>query len=343
MRILICTQKVDTTDPVLGFFHRWIIECAKHFDQITVVCLEEGTHALPQTVKVFSLGKEKGGSKFMYLIRFYRYLWSLRHDYDAVFVHMNQIYVLLGGLFWKLSKKRVFLWYTHKSVTWSLRVATHLVDRVLTASVESFRIASPKVVVLGHGIDTEMFAPRERTHKEVSIMTIGRLSKVKKQDVLIEACAELRPGVPIRLDIVGAPVTPEDRGYAESLRDQVQRLGIDHMVHFRGPVSHNEVPELLASAHIFVNLSDTGSLDKAVLEAMACGIPVVTSNEAFRPMLSVFGLFCDSSVHAVATTLGSLLGRRDQLGEMGRELRSIVTRDHDLSRLIRTIASLYSS
>ena len=43
--------------------------------------------------------------------------------------------------------------------------------------------------------------------------------------------------------------------------------------------------EFYQSGDLFVNLSDTGSLDKAVLEAMACGLKILTSNEAFKSVL----------------------------------------------------------
>jgi hypothetical protein len=60
MKLLIITQKVDINDPILGFFHRWIEEFAKHCEKITVICLYKGTYNLPNNVKVLSLGKEEG-------------------------------------------------------------------------------------------------------------------------------------------------------------------------------------------------------------------------------------------------------------------------------------------
>ena len=107
MKLLITTQAVDLDDPVLGFFHRWIEELSKRFDTISVICLKEGRHSLPANVSVYSLGKEGGVSRIAYVLNFYRYIWKLRNDYDAVFVHMNQEYVLLGWKFWWLLGKRV--------------------------------------------------------------------------------------------------------------------------------------------------------------------------------------------------------------------------------------------
>ena len=95
MNVLICTQKVDKNDPILGFFHDWVIGFAAKYDYVTVICLFEGEHDLPENVKVFSLGKEKGASKVAYLMRFYKYIWSKQTEYDVVFVHMNQITLYL--------------------------------------------------------------------------------------------------------------------------------------------------------------------------------------------------------------------------------------------------------
>lgn len=61
---MIVTQKVDVNDPILGFFHRWVEEFAKHFERITVICLQKGEYNLPANVKVFSLGKEESNFQF---------------------------------------------------------------------------------------------------------------------------------------------------------------------------------------------------------------------------------------------------------------------------------------
>src|ERR1700722_5572507 len=109
MKLLILTQKVDINDPILGFFHSWINTLSLRFEKVTVICLEKGQYNLPPNVKVLSLGKEYRRSRFNYVKKFYSYIWSERDEYDAVFVHMNQEYVLLGSLFWKLWNKEVMM------------------------------------------------------------------------------------------------------------------------------------------------------------------------------------------------------------------------------------------
>jgi len=257
---------------------------------------------------------------------------------------MNQVYVILGAFVWKLLGKKIFLWYTHKSVTLSLRIALALVDKVLTASAESFRIKSKKVNVLGHGIDVDTFIPtKEKLEDTMSIVTVGRISPVKHYEVLISAFAELRNEVPVFLDIAGVPITHEDKKYAASLRTLAKNQGVEDRVRFKGALRHGDIPLLLRASDIFVNMSKTGSLDKAVLEAMACGLPAVTSNEAFRSMLSPYGLFFKhGDVQELSRILGSLVGKRDVLPILGLELRDIILREHNLSTLIRKVANLYA-
>ena len=138
MKLLIITQKVDKNDSVLGFFHGWIVEFAKHCEKLTVICLYKGEYDLPENVKVLSLGKETGRSRLKYVFRFYKYIWKYRKDYDNVFVHMNHIYVVLGGTFWKILNKKIILWYNHISGSVSLNIALFFVNYICFTSPFSY-------------------------------------------------------------------------------------------------------------------------------------------------------------------------------------------------------------
>jgi hypothetical protein len=157
MRLLVCTQAVDKDERALGFFHRWLEEMAHSFTRIEVVCLKEGRHSLPGNVQIHSLGKETGRSRLKYVLHFYRYAWTLRHEYDAVFVHMNQEYVLMGGLFWRLLGKRIILWRNHKMGNRLTDIACRLADVVCYTSPEAFVARLPHAVRMPIGIDTTQF------------------------------------------------------------------------------------------------------------------------------------------------------------------------------------------
>ncbi|HEC32904.1 MAG TPA: glycosyltransferase, partial [Candidatus Kaiserbacteria bacterium] len=282
MKLLILTQKMDVNDPILGFFVRWVEEFAKHCENVIVICLEKGEYDLPSNVKVLSLGKEEGGPYYIktlrYIVRFYKYIWSERRNYDSVFVHMNQIYVILGGLFWRMLGKRISLWYTHKSVTFSLRIAEKFVHTILTASEKSFRLKSKKKIVTGHGIDIELFKPDSSIEKENIVLTVGRISEAKNN---IKMLTVLKNNPALKLVVVGSSVTEKDKVYKERFLKEIKDKHLEDRIELIENVPQSALPEYYNRARVFINLSDTGSLDKVVLEALAMNVPVYTTNEAF--------------------------------------------------------------
>ena len=271
--ILIITQKVDKNDPILGFFHSWILEFAQKIDSVTVICLEEGQYDLPSNVKVLSLGKEKGRSKLKYIFNFYKYIWQERKDYDTVFVHMNPIYIILGGLWWKLRQKKIFLWYTHKA------------DQIFTASNESLRLVTNKKMVTGHGIDIALFKPHPEVSKENIFLTVGRISEVKN-NIKMLSLLKLAPN--FKLQIIGLPITESDKIYYQLLIQKIKEEELTSRVEFIDHCPQGKLLSFYQRAKVFINFSDTGSLDKAVLEALAMNVPVLTTNEAFATGYPVF-------------------------------------------------------
>ena len=271
MRLLVLTQKVDKNDSILGFFHRWIEEFAKHSEHVIVVTLEEGKHDLPKNVSVYSLGKEKGASKVKILFTFYLLVFNLRHRYDAVFVHMNPEYVVLGGLLWRLLGKRVSLWYTHKRVGLKLR----------------------------HGIDTDLFRPDPSVVREDWWLSAGRLNKSKRHDIVIREAKDA--GRELRIAGEG----PE-RPALETLARQLKANVI-----FLGGVEHTKMPDLFRRAFLFRHTSETGSADKVFLEALACGCPVKTNNLALDALESEgsAGIFEHHSLkHLIPAIINELYG-----------------------------------
>lgn len=278
MKLLIITQKVNQNDPILGFFHRWIEEFAMHVEQLTVICLEEGVHNLPSNVRVLSLGKEKGVNKVGQLLNLYRYVWQHRDSYDRVFVHMNPLYILLCGVLWVCIQKPIFLWYTHKTVDMKLRLASVFVQKIFTASDKSLRLNTHKKVVTGHGVDVHFFCPdSDSIKKQNTILTVSRISKTKNIHTIIDILAQLPE---YTLHIIGDAVTEADKQYLDQCRDKIKTMGVIDRVIWHGAVTHQDTRFFYRTIPLFINLSETGSLDKVIIEAMACGATVISSNEA---------------------------------------------------------------
>ena len=282
MKLLIITQAVDTEDPVLGFFVRWIEEFAKHVEHIEVICLKEGKHdSLPANVVVHSLGKELGrANRITYAIRFKLLAWKLRHDYDAVFVHMNQEYILIFGLLWKLLGKRIYLWRNHYAGSWLTDVAAVFCTKVFCTSHHSYTAKYAKTVLMPVGVDTERFTLGEHIQKKPhSILFLARMSPSKRPDMLIDALASLaRDDIDFIATFVGSPL-PKDEAYYASLKEKAQALA--GSVTFLHGVPNSETIDLYRAHEIFVNCSPSGMFDKTLFEAAACGCRVLATSDDF--------------------------------------------------------------
>jgi len=345
MKILIFTQKIDKNDDILGFFHRWVEEFATRSEKVHVVCLFKGEHDLPDNVKVLSLGKEEGVSRLKYLSRFFKYVWKYRRDYDAVFVHMNQIYVILGGIFWRLFRKKIVLWYAHGSTSISLQIATIFANKVVTSTESGFRLKSKKKKVVGQGIDTKKFGYCFADEQNLNLIFVGRISPIKKLETFIEAASILKEkGLEPRVIIVGGIGISTQDSYLEKLKKMVLEKRLDDDVFFAGPVPHKDLPDYLCKSQIFINPSQTGSLDKTGIEAMASGIPVITCNEAYSEIIGGLEdrlMFKKDDATDLAEKIISFHESEDKR-KISLELRRIVEEGHSIKKLIPKILKSFN-
>ena len=111
------------------------------------------------------------------------------------------------------------------------------------------------------------------------ILTVGTIEPRKNLRTLVEAYAGLRAMHPeVGLVIAGG------RGWLfEPLFEQVRALGLEDQVIFTGHVPDDDIPALLNAAEVFAFPSEFEGFGLPPLEAMACGVPVVSSNAASLP------------------------------------------------------------
>lgn len=345
MRLLVCTQKVDKNDDVLGFFHGWLLEFAKHFSRVTVICLEEGAHDLPSHVRVFSLGKERHCSRprplriLQYIGVFVRNAVRMRKEYDAVFVHMNQEYVLLGGLLWRLLRKKVVLWRNHAKGNALTRLAVAFADAVCHTSPKAYVAGYKKAMRLGIGIDTDFFTPPRELPDPSSILFLGRLDPVKKADVFVEALARIF--APFTAHLYGSP-TDAASLYAKKIRKAAEPLVARGVLSIRESVPFKETPALYQKHALYVNLTPSGSFDKTIGEAAASGCIIVCANQALKGVVRKEFLADDKDPRDVTRAIEAALHMPPQeRAEESQKLRAYVESDHSLSLLARRIRDLF--
>lgn len=334
MKLLVITQSVDKKDTTLGFFHRWLEELSKRFDSVEVICLYEGEHSLPDNVRVHSLGKEKGFPKSQYVRNFFGYIWKLRLQYDAVFVHMNQEYIVLGGLFWRLFSKSIFFWRNHPYGDMFTRIAVLLSHKVFCTADRSFTARYEKTQLMPAGVDTSVFSVDTTVERSRnSLLLFGRIAPVKRIEKAIDATALLlAKGVPVELSIVGDWL-PRDNDYVEGLKERVALAHIEPSVHFIRGVDFLHAPQTYQSHEIFMNFTDSGSFDKTVIEALACGTKVLVSNTSMKDVLPR-GSYTTGEQNDIVEKIIALQSLDVTQEEEYRMQAQVVVQEQSLSRLM---------
>lgn len=351
MRLLFLTQVLDAEDAVLGFVSRWVEGFARHAERVRVVALEVGDVAgLPANVDVREVGRR--GRVLRYL-RYRRFLAEAlaRDGFDTVLAHMVPRYALVAAGPARRAGARLFLWYTHKGVDRRLVASERVVEAIFTASPESLRLETPKKVVTGHGIDLAHFARGGAPELPPRILSVGRLTPAKDPLTVIDALERLvATGRDVHLDLVGGALAAGDDAYGARVRERIQRSGMAARIALHGAVPYRRVPALYRRATVLVNASLTGSVDKVVLEAMACERPIVTCNESFEHVLAPLGAdaaalrFAPGDGAGLAARIAALLDAgREARARLGARLRGIVEAEHEVDALMGRLVAAMSA
>ncbi|MEO1998601.1 MAG: glycosyltransferase family 4 protein [Planctomycetaceae bacterium] len=344
MRLLIINFAMDENDPALAWQCDVADGLAEHCQSVVVLTHRPGHFRPRPNLEVRSFSSRpfgvpsRAGGQWLHNFS----IWRLcrNRKIDACFIHMAHewAYRLAPALKW--TRTPSLLWYAHGSVTNSLKRAHRCVDGIVTSTPEGFRIPSKKLRTIGQGINLQRFAPPPPAANKNDVLYVGRISRRKRLGSLIESMQCLRriqPESNIRLKIVGPTLTPDDQDYERELRQRATVCAPDTC--FLGPHKQNDISALYRSAFLHLNVSQTGSLDKTILESLACGCPVLTSNPASFDLLSEYPelQLGEVSPQVIATRILKLHARRDAYDP--QSLRQLVAKHHDLDSYVQKIVS----
>lgn len=194
------------------------------------------------------------------------------------------------------------------------------------------------------GIDLSAFAYRTPTPHDglPSVLAVGRLSAEKGFDVLIEALAMLkREGAPQRLVLVG------DGPLRASLENAATQAGIEDLIEFTGELPPAEVRAHLDRADLFCLPSFNEGLPISIMEAMAIGVPVVTTWIAGIPELAKSGVTAltvpPARADALAEALRRLAGDASLRLRLAEAARRKVEEQHDRMRCGAIVAERFAT
>jgi glycosyltransferase involved in cell wall biosynthesis len=197
------------------------------------------------------------------------------------------------------------------------------------------------------GVDAGLFAPGTSALKQALgldgreiVLFAGRLVPVKNVPLLLEAFARLRRRRPAAALLVSG----EGPGEAAA-RAQAARLGVAADVHFLGAVPHSRMPALYNAADVFALSSSFDNSPNVVLEAMACGRPVVATRVGGVPLYvqhEETGLLVDSGdPEGLASALERVLTDRDESATFAARARERVLGSFTWARSAATLMDVY--
>jgi glycosyltransferase involved in cell wall biosynthesis len=250
---------------------------------------------------------------------------------------------------------QVLVNYLNRVVPWSVGRATHiLADSEATRRdlLDLWQVPAEKVTVLSLGVD-ESFQPagnvavtavrrRYQLDDAPYLLSVGTVQPRKNYQMLIQAFAAVAADWPHTLAIAGGKGWLYDEMIAE-----IERQNLVGRVRFIGFVADDDLPALYTGADLFLFPSLYEGFGLPLLEAMACGVPVITSNASCLPEVVVGHDGAETAVllspHAPqpwSQTIRQLLDdapARDRLRRLGRRQAA----QYSWQRAARQLTTLY--
>lgn len=210
------------------------------------------------------------------------------------------------------------------------------------------RIADPadwsKVHVVRCGVDLARFTPRVEVprHQPPRIAMVARVSAEKGHAILIDALALLRDrGTPMLLDAVG----PEVDGHGDLLRRRAADAGVAGAITWHGSLPPDGVAAALAGDDVFCLPTFAEGLPVVIMEAMARGVPVVTTYIGGIPELAVHGetalVVPAARADLLADALAQIMGDAELQSRLVANAKVAVAERHDVHRNAQQLADLF--
>lgn len=210
------------------------------------------------------------------------------------------------------------------------------------------RISPEDIEIVHYGVDTEYFRPTTRrlNNNPVRILSVGRLVEKKGYDYLIDACALLADrGLNFQCQIVGAGPRQE------ALQMRINQRKLQDRVILLGRLGQDRILELYQTSDIFAlactvaRNGDRDGMPNVLIEAMACGVPVVTTPVSGIPDLvhdGVTGLLAkERDVSGLADALECLIVNADLRQHLGNEARQTILNGFQIQHTTAKMATIF--
>ncbi|HQV00796.1 MAG: glycosyltransferase [Bacteroidia bacterium] len=223
---------------------------------------------------------------------------------------------------------------------YNLRKADVIVSASKIMCSETAKYTNTQVIHIPFGIDANVFVPSVTKSNRLLIGTIKRLEYIYGVDILIKAFALIADKVSADLLIVGNGVS------MNQYRTLAKSLNIESRVKFTGWIPHEQTLQYHQMINIFVAVSRRESFGVAVLEASACGNPVLVSNAGGLPEVvanQITGIIVEpDDVTATANALLQLCNDAALRNSMGQAGRKFVIKHYNWPDNLMQMVQLYN-
>ena len=167
--------------------------------------------------------------------------------------------------------------YKHTFSRMTFHISDHIIcyTAIEKENIKKLGIDPKKISVIHNGVDTALFAPKTslKTADKKQILWVGRFVTGKGVEYLIEAFSRVLKKIPgSHLVLVGGG--PEK----SAIEERITKLHLQSSVTFIDYLDNEKLPEIYKNSDVFVLPSLMEGVPRTILEAMACGVPVVTTN-----------------------------------------------------------------
>lgn len=224
---------------------------------------------------------------------------KLRNNYDLIFSRMLDPKHLFPAIVISLLfKKKIISWFSDAKYIRKGGLGKKIIQMGLNnssyfgcpyesqiAEIEDLgiKIDKDKIFHINPGVNLSKFKPEFKNNLENIILNACRINPVKGIEDSIKVMPYLKEKFPdLKLKIVG-PITNES--YFKYLKNLVSKLDCKNLVEFVGPVPNNKMNSIYNSSKLFLFTSKHEGQPGVILEAMACGLPVISTPVGIVPKL----------------------------------------------------------
>jgi len=280
--LIVIVYAYSVSDSIFSHQRDLCNSLSARFEKVTIIADTYDGSPLPKNLKVLVLSKGRK-RRFWRFFRLMFFLFSIlvRQRSSVLFSFMTETHSIFASLIAKSFGCRHVLWYAHASSPVRLRIAISLVDTIVSSTEGSLTLQTPKLKLIGQGIDEEMFFFRPENRIREKWVHWGRLDESKH---ILELCQVVTnvstTWMGLSLTLIGSSTSHQNSSYVSKIRYDFTPSLKNGTIEFLNSVPRTELARVSARSYGFIH-SFNGSLDKSLLEAVFLGIHVVTTNQEF--------------------------------------------------------------